>query len=55
MRASMDLVRPKCQPLHTQSTSDGVVRLPRRTERIQGGGRRRGPGQHQVVDGKTQE
>jgi hypothetical protein len=56
MRASMDLVRPHCQPLHVQFSFDDsrlltTLTTPRRA--LQGGGRRRGPGRQRAGDGKT--
>jgi hypothetical protein len=55
MRASMDMVRPHCQPLHIQSSSDDshlltTLTTPRRAH--QGGGRQRGPGWERPGDGE---
>ena len=58
MRASMNLVRPHCQPLHIQSSSDDsglltTLTTPRQAH--QGGGRRRGPGRERARDGKSRQ
>ena len=55
LRGTMDLVGPSRQALHIQSSSDDSCLLTTLHRTQRGSGRRRGPGQERLRDGKTRQ